>query len=99
MKTKKIITLLSGVLIGLSIGVIINKNDKEKIEVNSRNIDNEYKVLRVYDNDNYCDIRGEKLEGDEKESGLCVFCSEYYEGYKKGVNDTLKKYDIIKGDL
>ena len=99
MKTKKIITLLSGVLIGLSIGMLINKNDKEKIEVNSRNVDSEYTVLRVYDNDDYCNICGEKLEENEKESGLCVFCSEYYEGYKKGVNDTLKKYDIIKGDL
>ena len=99
MKNKKIATLLSGVLIGLSIGVLINKNDKEKIEVNSRNIDSEYTVLRVYDNDDYCNICGEKLEDDEKESGLCVFCSEYYEGYKKGVNDTLKKYDIIKSDL
>ena len=65
MKTKKIITLLSGVLIGLSIGVLINKNDKEKIEVNTRNIDNEYTVLRVYDNDDYCNICGEKLEEDE----------------------------------
>ena len=74
MKTKKIITLLSGVLIGLSIGVLINKNDREKIEVNARKIDSEYTILRVYDNDDYCDICGEKLEEDEKESGLCVFC-------------------------
>ena len=99
MKNKTIATLLSGGLIGLSIGVLINKNNREKIEVNSRKLDNEYTVLRVYNNDDYCNMCGEKLEEDEKESGLCVFCSEYYEGYKKGVNDTLKKYDIIKGDL
>ena len=99
MKNKTIATLLSGVLIGLSIGVLINKNNREKIEVNSKNIDSEYTVIRVYNNDDYCNMCGEKLEEDEKESGLCVFCSEYYEGYKKGVNDTLKKYDIIKGDL
>ena len=64
MKTKTIVTLLSGVLIGLSIGVLINKNDREKIAVNARKIDSEYTVLRVYNNDDYCNICGEKLEDD-----------------------------------
>ena len=81
MKNKTIVTLLSGVLIWLSIGVLINKNNREKIEVNARNIDSEYTVIRVYNNDDYCNMCGEKLEEDEKESGLCIFCSEYYKGY------------------
>ena len=101
MKKKSIMTLLGGILIGVTIGMTIsNKSDnEEKIVVNSRNIENEYAVMMTYESDGHCIMCGELLEEYEEKNRLCAFCNEYYEGYKRGVKETLEKYDIIKGDL
>ncbi len=90
-----IISLATGIIIG---SALINTPKEAPVAPVNIEIEAQHTFLKRFINKNdYCFICGEELYNYE--SNLCLYCSDWIEGYNEGVKDTIEKYGITVEDL